>query len=115
MNQGVGEGGLLGSAGGSGSGGGKGSAELWVRYVRFCCERRKELGGASVVKAVFYRAVGACPWAKEVYLEAFREGVLREALGVVEVRAVGEAMVDRGLRVHVDLGGWLERWGGGGR
>ncbi|EAQ89033.1 hypothetical protein CHGG_05652 [Chaetomium globosum CBS 148.51] len=91
---GVGEGGL--------GGGGGGCAELWVRYVRFCCGER-ELRG--VVKGVFYRAVGACPGVKEVYLEGLRAPVLREVLGEVEVRAVREAMVDRGLRVHVDFWG----------
>ncbi|KAK3296196.1 NRDE-2, necessary for RNA interference-domain-containing protein [Chaetomium fimeti] len=83
---------------------GAGSSELWLRYLRFCCAR-KELRGS--VRGVFYRAIGACPWAKEVYMQAFG-GVVREELGAVEVRAVGEAMVEKGLRVHVDLGGVLE-------
>ncbi|KAH6841055.1 NRDE-2, necessary for RNA interference-domain-containing protein [Chaetomium sp. MPI-CAGE-AT-0009] len=56
--------------------GGSGSAELWLRYLRFCVAR-KELRG--LVRGVFYRAIGACPWAKEVYVEAF--GGLAELLG----------------------------------
>ncbi|KAK4038464.1 NRDE-2, necessary for RNA interference-domain-containing protein [Parachaetomium inaequale] len=76
--------------------GSQGSVELWVRYVRFCCEN-KELRGRA--KEVFYRAVGACPWAKEVYMEGF--GV--PGLSAAELRAVGETVAAKGLRVHVDL------------
>jgi hypothetical protein len=89
----------------------RGSVELWARYVRFCLERRELRGRA---KDVFYRAVGACPWAREVYLLGFG-GVLRAELGAAELRGVVNTMGEKGLRVHVDLEGFLEGWQGGGR
>jgi hypothetical protein len=89
----------------------RGSVELWTRYVRFCCERRELRGRA---KEVFYRAVGACPWAREVYLLGFG-GVLRAELGAAELRGVVNTMGEKGLRVHVDLEEFLEGRQGGGR
>lgn len=82
----------------------RGSVELWTGYVRFCCAER-ELRGKRA-REVFYRAVGACPWAKEVYMLGFglaREGVL----GAAEVRGVVESLVERGVRVHVEMEGFL--------
>ncbi|KAK4106659.1 DUF1740-domain-containing protein [Parathielavia hyrcaniae] len=82
------------------------SVELWMAYVRFCCccgsAGMEGLRGRA--KEVYYRAIGACPWAKEVYMLAFGPGLAGE-LGGLELGAVVETMVARGLRVHVDLGG----------
>ncbi|KAK4455988.1 NRDE-2, necessary for RNA interference-domain-containing protein [Podospora aff. communis PSN243] len=83
----------------------RGNADMWIRYVRFCFSR-KELRGMA--KGVFYRALGACPMAKVVYMEAYR--TLVRDMGSAELRGVFEAMVSKGVRVHVDLEGWLERW-----
>jgi len=92
----------------------RGSAELWIRYLRFCCSGgrgggAKERGGRA--REVFYRAIGACPGAKEIYMEAFGPR-MRGLLSRSELRAVVETMVEKGLRVHVDLGEFLERWKG---
>jgi hypothetical protein len=83
------------------------SVELWTAYLRFCCSH-KELQGKKA-REVFYRAIAACPWAKEVYMEAF---ALREGLGFVgtELKAVYETMVAKGLRVHVDLDDFLDEF-----
>ncbi|KAL2189003.1 DUF1740-domain-containing protein [Thermothelomyces heterothallicus CBS 203.75] len=89
----------------------RGSAELWVRYLRFCCSRRAELGRARA-REVFYRAIGACPGAKEVYMEAFGEG-MAGMLSAAELRAVVETMAEKGLRVHVDLDDFLQGRRGG--
>ncbi|KAL2256927.1 hypothetical protein VTK26DRAFT_916 [Humicola hyalothermophila] len=61
-------------------------------------------------KEVFYRAVAACPWAKELYMQAFGEG-LREEFSEGELRGVFQTMITKGLRVHVDLEEFLERSG----
>ncbi|KAK3301922.1 NRDE-2, necessary for RNA interference-domain-containing protein [Chaetomium strumarium] len=76
------------------------SVELWTAYLHFCCSHG-ELRGKKA-REVFYRAIAACPWSKEVYMEAF---TLQEGLGLddAELRAVYETMVAKGLRVHVDL------------
>jgi hypothetical protein len=66
---------------------------------------------AKNLHTLFYRAVGACPWSKDVHMLAFTEPVLRTAvLSETELRAVGESMLARGLRVSVELGEVLERW-----
>ena len=59
---------------------------------------------------VFYRALRACPWAKELYMLAFSEEKLRDAIGFDGLRRVYETMSEKGLRIHVDLGDLLEEW-----
>ncbi|KAG7290333.1 hypothetical protein NEMBOFW57_000333 [Staphylotrichum longicolle] len=85
----------------------KGSVELWVAYVRFCCGRRELRAKA---REVWYRAIGACPWAKEVYMLGFAVAGL--GLGPGELRGVVEGMVEKGLRVHVDMEEFLAAKGG---
>ncbi|KAL2129108.1 hypothetical protein VTI74DRAFT_8209 [Chaetomium olivicolor] len=84
----------------------KGSVELWTAYVRLCAGNQELKGRA---KEVFYRAIAACPWAKEVYMLAFEPG-MKGVLGREELRAVHETLVAKGLRVGVDLEEVLERW-----
>ena len=65
-------------------------------------------------KAVYWRAVRACPWVKELYLLAFE--YLREGMGDEELRGVYEMMEEKGLRVHVALEDYVEERGeSGGR
>ncbi|KAK0646398.1 NRDE-2, necessary for RNA interference-domain-containing protein [Cercophora newfieldiana] len=80
--------------------------DTWIRYVRFCASR-KEL--RSLAKGVFYRAIGACPMAKGIYMEGFGSALARD-MSSAELRGVFETMVNRGVRVHVDLEGWLGEW-----
>lgn len=79
---------------------------MWVRYIRFCYNERELRRRA---KEVFYRAIAACPMAKEVYMEGFRT-VVKE-MGSAELRAVSNTMTTKGLRLHVDLDEWEEKWG----
>ena len=76
---------------------GKQSAALWKLFFLFEYSRHDE----QRAKGVFYRAITACPWAKELYMLAFRYlgGILR----VEELKGIYEAMVEKGLRVHVSL------------
>ncbi|KXX73894.1 Protein NRDE2 [Madurella mycetomatis] len=83
----------------------RGSVELWVHYIRFCCAA-KELRGKA--KDVFYRAIAACPWPKELYMEAF--GTLVGQMSSSELRAVFNTMATKGLRIHVDLEEFIEGW-----
>jgi NRDE-2, necessary for RNA interference len=55
--------------------------------------------------ALLHRAIRACPWCKELYLLAFRIPELRSALREGELRALYEMLLDKGLRVHVELRG----------
>lgn len=83
---------------------GKSSAGLWKQYVIWE-HGREELKRA---KGVFWRAVRACPWAKEIYLLAFSH--LRGAMSDEELRGVYELMGERELRVHVSLDDVFEVW-----
>jgi hypothetical protein len=62
----------------------------------------------SRVREVFYRGMRACPWAKEFYILAFTESKLRDAIGFRGLRSIYETMVEKGIRIHVDLGEVLE-------
>ena len=82
---------------------GKQSAGLWKLYFLFEHSR----GEKQRAKRVFYRAISSCPWAKELYLLAFE--YLRDTVTLRDLRGVYEAMVEKGLRVHVSL---EEMWEG---
>ncbi|KAI1824814.1 DUF1740-domain-containing protein [Xylaria intraflava] len=79
--------------------------ELWVAYIRFCHSRRELRAKA---KAVFYRAIQACPWSKEVFMEAF--GTLVREVDSAELKSVYSTMCEKGLRVHVDMDEFVEKW-----
>ncbi|MCJ1402120.1 hypothetical protein MMC11_005339 [Xylographa trunciseda] len=76
---------------------GRQSAAMWKLYFLFECER----GGLQRARAVFYRAVRACPWVKELYLLAFER--FGEKASVGELKGVYEMVVERELRVFVGL------------
>ncbi|KAI0526614.1 DUF1740-domain-containing protein [Xylaria bambusicola] len=78
---------------------------LWIAYVRFC-HGRKELRAKA--KAVFYRAIQACPWSKGVFMEAF--GTLVREMDSAELKSVYATMCEKGLRIHVDMDEFIEDW-----
>lgn len=78
---------------------GRSSAALWKLYVVFEISQ----GRADLARQVFYRGVRACPWAKALVMVAFTH--LRE-IGVMsfeELRKVYNVLVEKELRIHVDL------------
>ncbi|KAK0727965.1 hypothetical protein B0T26DRAFT_748248 [Lasiosphaeria miniovina] len=81
---------------GGGSGACGGNIGLRLGYLRFAARSsssaaaKKELCDHGQAKAVFYRAIATCPWAKQLYLEAFEP-------------PLAGAMATKGLRTHVDL------------
>ena len=79
---------------------------LWLSYIRYC---RDAPALRPKAKDVFYRALQRCPWAKDVFLEAFGPALLR-ALDSAELRSVYRALYDKGLRVHVELDEFVGRW-----
>lgn len=84
----------------------RGSVGLWRSYVRFCQRHKKELRGKAA--EAFYRAVGACPWSKDLSMEAF--GVLLKDMDSGDLRGVFGAMAAKGLRIHVDLEDFSREW-----
>lgn len=101
---------------------GRQCASLWIAYVRFAHARRaelepqrrkpskdqKKLKAESHAKAVFYRAMAHCPGSKAVAMEAFT--TLVKEMESSELRGLFDAMVDRGLRIRVDLEKFRKQW-----
>ena len=61
-------------------------------------------------KAIFYRAIRACPWVKELYLlpfEYLRDGP--DGMSAAHLRGIYDLMVEKELRIHVDLDDLTER------
>ncbi|KAI0552876.1 DUF1740-domain-containing protein [Xylaria curta] len=79
---------------------------LWISYIRFC-HSCKELR-AKFAKNVFYRAVQACPWSKDVFMEAF--GTLVREMDSAELKSVYATLCEKGLRVHVDMDEFVDKW-----
>src|SRR5699024_2500337 len=89
---------------------------LWKLYILFELSR----GNINRAKAIFYRAVRACPWSKELVMLAFthlradvvkqhhtdtrgKVEVREEGMGFEELRRVYNVLVEKELRVHVDV------------
>ncbi|KAL8770927.1 MAG: hypothetical protein Q9209_003578 [Squamulea sp. 1 TL-2023] len=73
------------------------SAGLWKWYFLYEY-RNKDLKRA---REVYYRAVRACPWAKEIYMLGFE--YLSEEMPEGELRGIYDMMVERELRIHLAL------------
>ncbi|KAF3913128.1 hypothetical protein AA313_de0202268 [Arthrobotrys entomopaga] len=73
-------------------------------YIKF--EIRQSQPGRA--KDVFFRAVRACPWSKDIILSGFKW--LRSILDFGEMRKVYGVMQEKELRVHVDVEELLEEW-----
>ncbi|KKY38642.1 hypothetical protein UCDDA912_g01335 [Diaporthe ampelina] len=84
----------------------RGSVGLWRGYVCFCQRHKKELRGKAA--EAFYRAIGACPWSKDLAMEAF--GILVDDMDSGDLRGVFGAMAAKGLRIHVDLEDFSREW-----
>ncbi|KAL8927299.1 MAG: hypothetical protein Q9208_002476 [Pyrenodesmia sp. 3 TL-2023] len=76
------------------------SAGLWKWYFDF--EHAK--GDMKRARDVFYRAVRACPWVKELYMLAFEKLAGEEGevmMGEGGLRGVRDMMVEREVRIRV--------------
>jgi hypothetical protein len=54
-------------------------------------------------REALYASLRACPWSKELCMLAFTQATLRDALGDDALKQVYENMVDRGMRLHIDI------------
>ena len=70
---------------------------LWKSYVLF---EMKE-GESKRARSVWWRGVQACPWAKALWMMGFQE--LRDEMRDAELKGLYEMMVEKELRMHVDL------------
>ena len=64
---------------------------------------KNKIQTARKVVGVFYDAIRACPWVKRIYMLAFAENELREALGNEALERIYASMVERGFRIRVDI------------
>ncbi|KPV78517.1 uncharacterized protein RHOBADRAFT_50976 [Rhodotorula graminis WP1] len=74
------------------------SASVWALYVDFEV-RNGELARA---KSLIYRALRECPWCKEFYLRPFSPA-MRPVFRSRELRDFHHLLLEKGLRVHVDI------------
>ena len=88
------------------------SMAIWQWYLHWelSVSTGKDTTTLSRPQDIFYRGMRACPWAKEFYMLAFTETRLRDAIGFSGLRRIYETMVEKGLRIHVDLSEVLEDW-----
>ncbi|KAM7201033.1 NRDE-2, necessary for RNA interference domain containing protein [Naviculisporaceae sp. PSN 640] len=109
----------------------RGNVDLWVCYIRLLQHIYRSAvttGLASTssskgkgskdpesnplvknIKEVYYRAIAACPWSKRLYMEAFGEGMIK-LMGSGELKGVVNTMVEKGLRVCVEMEGFFDKW-----
>ncbi|OJZ88703.1 hypothetical protein ASPFODRAFT_185342 [Aspergillus luchuensis CBS 106.47] len=97
---------------GSNTSTGHSSITIWKLYIFFELSRND----IQRAKTVFYRGMRACPWSKELIMLAFthlRADVIREqypresrkgdGMGFDELRHVYNVLVEKGLRIHLDI------------
>ena len=87
---------------------------LWKLYILFELSRHE----IQRAKDVFYRGMRACPWSKELIMLAFthlrtdavrqRYGDTGQGMGFDELRWVYNVLVEKELRIHVDVEGMLD-------
>ncbi|KAL4913765.1 NRDE-2, necessary for RNA interference-domain-containing protein [Aspergillus aurantiobrunneus] len=95
---------------------GRSSISLWKLYILF----ELSCNDIARAKSVFYRAMRACPWSKDILMLAFshlREDVVRErrsdsgmtplrkgeGMDFHELRHVYNVLVEKELRIHIDI------------
>ncbi|KAM0754939.1 DUF1740-domain-containing protein [Meredithblackwellia eburnea MCA 4105] len=81
------------------------SASIWSLYIDF--EIRN--GDLNRAKALTFRGIRECPWCKELYLKAFSPH-LRPSFRSKELRQVHSLLLEKGLRVRLELDGFLRGW-----
>lgn len=98
----------------SSSGNATPSPSLWKLYLMFEQHRTKDI---SAAQKLFYRAMRACPWSKEILMLAFPSVPLshkQEKSGLFvdgetgeedwwELRRIYNVLLDKELRVHVEI------------
>ena len=58
---------------------------------------------ALAAKRVFFRAIRACSEAKSLWVAAFAHPVLRGLMSKAELTELSELMVEKELRIHVEI------------
>lgn len=72
-------------------------------YVMFELTR----GERKTARTVWWRGVHSCPWVKALWMMGFQE--LRDEMKGEELKELYEMMVEKELRLHVDLNELLDK------
>lgn len=78
---------------------------VWKLYILFELDRAQDTKAAKVV---FYRALRACPWSKELVMLAFERLGEEDVLGFDELRGMYNILNEKELRLHVSIANELE-------
>ncbi|KAL5044711.1 hypothetical protein BDW71DRAFT_97374 [Aspergillus fruticulosus] len=87
---------------------GRSSITLWKLYILFELSRSE----ITCAKRVFYRAMRACPWSKDILMLAFthlREDIVAgkggngKGMNFHELRHVYNVLIEKELRIHIDI------------
>jgi hypothetical protein len=73
-------------------------AVLWMSYMQFELKN----GTAANAKRLFYRAINACPQARDIWLSCADDGLVA-MFPKDEIEGLVEVMNEKELRVHVEL------------
>lgn len=83
------------------------SSGLWKFYLIWTSQNEKHLSKNSklngLAKDIWYRALRACPWTKELYVLGFELLGGDAGMDFRELRSTWKIMGEKELRVHVDL------------
>jgi len=58
---------------------------------------------ASMAKEACYASLRACPWSKELCMLGFTQPALRAAIGDEGSKQIYQNMLDRGMRLRIDI------------
>ncbi|GAA5826903.1 hypothetical protein JCM11251_002152 [Rhodosporidiobolus azoricus] len=83
------------------------SASLWTLYIDFEVKN----GELQRAKSLIYRALRECPWCKELYLRPFSPS-LRSVYRSRELRDFHHLLLEKGLRLRVELDPFLDGYAG---
>jgi hypothetical protein len=76
----------------------KSSGGLWRLYILYCLRTPKF---RPRVKEIWYRALRACPWSKELYILGFEK--FEGLVAFDEFKETWRVMGEKELRIHIDL------------
>jgi len=86
------------------------SSRSSIACWRIAIELELKLGQPLKAKALLYRAVGECPWSKDLYLLPFRQP-LRDQFKKSELELWANTMMERQIRLREGIEDYLETEG----
>jgi NRDE-2, necessary for RNA interference len=82
---------------------------LQRRSSRPSQSKKQERKRLSTAVHSLHAALRACPWEKAIYMAAFESSAMRDALGSEGLKGIYQTLLERGLRLHVDVSDMVEK------